>query len=80
MTAVPLLEPSATADPRPMLVERHFGAVRLRLILEPGRGIVGDAGQLVAEVLGVNWRAGRRWVTLDAGIFSGFRPLPTVLR
>lgn len=52
-------------------IERHFGAVRPRLLLEPGRGIVGDAGQLVAEVVGVSWRSGRRWVTLDVGIFSG---------
>ena len=52
-------------------IERHFGPARPKLILEPGRGIVGDAGQLVTEVLGVNWRAGRRWVTLDAGIFTG---------
>ena len=65
--------PSLGAYRRAILgaIQRHFGTARPGLILEPGRGIVGDAGQLVAEVLGVNWRAGRRWVTLDAGIFSG---------
>ena len=65
--------PSLGAYRRAILgaIQRHFGKALPSLILEPGRGIVGDAGQLVAEVLGVNWRAGRRWVTLDAGIFSG---------
>ena len=36
--------------------------------MEPGRGIVGDAGTLVAEVIGVTWRYGRRWVTVDVGV------------
>ena len=33
--------------------------------------MVGDAGALVTEVVGVSWRGGRRWVYLDAGIYSG---------
>jgi ornithine decarboxylase len=52
-------------------LDRHFGSERPELVVEPGRGIVGDAGTLVAEVIGVTWRAGRRWVTVDAGVFSG---------
>ena len=44
---------------------------RPEVIIEPGRGIVGDAGTLVAEVIGITWRGGRRWVTVDAGLFSG---------
>ena len=52
-------------------LDRHFGGERPEVIVEPGRGIVGDAGTLVAEVIGVTWRYGRRWVTVDAGVFSG---------
>jgi ornithine decarboxylase len=52
-------------------LQLHFGADRPHTIAEPGRGIVGDAGTLVASVVGVCWRAGRRWVYLDAGVFTG---------
>ena len=67
-----LPEPSPLPPRRPWRVRRHFGTTPPDLILEPGRGVVGDAGQLVAEVLGVTSRPGRRWVTLDVGIFSGW--------
>jgi ornithine decarboxylase len=40
-------------------------------MIEPGRAIAGDAGVLVSSVVGVCWRGGRRWVYLDAGVFSG---------
>jgi ornithine decarboxylase len=40
-------------------------------VVEPGRGLVGDAGELVTRVLAVCWRGGRRWVYLDAGVFTG---------
>ena len=52
-------------------LDRHFGGERPEVIVEPGRGIVGDAGTLVAEIIGITWRDGRRWVTVDAGVFSG---------
>ncbi|MEZ5193089.1 MAG: type III PLP-dependent enzyme [Nocardioides sp.] len=48
-----------------------FGGRRPETAVEPGRGIVGDAGAVVAEVIGVAWRGGRRWVYLDAGVFTG---------
>ncbi len=48
-----------------------FGARRPRTVIEPGRGIAGDAGILVTSVLSVVWRDGVRWVYLDAGVFSG---------
>lgn len=48
-----------------------FGSRRPRTLIEPGRGIVGDAGVLVASVIGVVDRGGRRWVYLDAGVFTG---------
>jgi ornithine decarboxylase len=50
---------------------RHFGTDRPQTLIEPGRGVVGDAGVLVASVIGVVERAGARWVFLDAGVFTG---------
>lgn len=49
----------------------HFGEERPHTIAEPGRALAGDAGTLVASVIGVCWRGGRRWVFLDAGVFTG---------
>lgn len=48
-----------------------FGDRRPTVLLEPGRGIVGDAGTLVAKVVAVVDRGERRWVHLDAGVFTG---------
>lgn len=52
-------------------VAQHFPDRPPQLVVEPGRGVVGDAGTLHARVLGVTWRGGRRWVYLDAGVYSG---------
>jgi ornithine decarboxylase len=38
---------------------------------EPGRVLVADAGTLETEVVLVSERAGRRWVYVDVGLFSG---------
>ena len=48
-----------------------FGADRPRTLVEPGRGVVGDAGTVVASVVGVVDRGGVRWVFVDAGVFTG---------
>ncbi|MFL6168476.1 MAG: type III PLP-dependent enzyme, partial [Ornithinibacter sp.] len=48
-----------------------FGADRPRTLVEPGRGIVGDAGTVVTSVVGVVDRGGARWVFVDAGVFTG---------
>ncbi len=48
-----------------------FGGTRPQTIVEPGRGVVGDAGTVVASVVGVVDRGGARWVFLDAGVFTG---------
>lgn len=49
----------------------EFGEDRPELIVEPGRGVVGDAGSVMSQVLGVTWRGGRRWVYLDVGVYTG---------
>jgi ornithine decarboxylase len=50
---------------------RSFGTARPRVIVEPGRGIVGDAGAVVASVVAVVTRGDVRWVYLDVGVFTG---------
>ncbi|WP_293209431.1 type III PLP-dependent enzyme [Parvibaculum sp.] len=53
---------------------RHFGDNQPEVIVEPGRGVVGDAGVIQAEVVLVSEKGGddaRRWVYLDAGKFHG---------
>ncbi|HET6563131.1 MAG TPA: type III PLP-dependent enzyme [Marmoricola sp.] len=52
-------------------VERHLGTDRPTLMAEPGRALVADAGVLETEVVLVSERAGRRWVYVDVGLFSG---------
>ena len=47
------------------------GTWRPHLVAEPGRALVAEAGVLVAEVVLVAERAGRRWVYLDVGRYQG---------
>jgi ornithine decarboxylase len=58
----------------------------LMLILEPGRGLVGESGRLLASVEGMAKRGDDTWVYLDAGVFNGlmetyegFPPVVSVL-
>lgn len=56
------------------LVSKHLDLSTTRLIAEPGRGIVADAGVVEAEVVLISTKGngdGRRWVYLDVGVFSG---------
>lgn len=55
-------------------VRRHFGNRLPELIVEPGRGLVGDAGVIETEVVLVARKGDgdpRRWVFLDIGKFGG---------
>jgi ornithine decarboxylase len=55
-------------------VRRRFGVALPEIIVEPGRGIVGDAGVIQSEVVLVAEKGGsdrRRWVYLDIGKFHG---------
>ena len=65
--------PAPAADDVAAMVKQN--AARLpwpvEVWLEPGRALVGEAGTLVTEVIGVAEREGRRWVYLDTGIFHG---------
>jgi len=53
---------------------KHFGNDLPRMIVEPGRYMVGDAGVLEAEVVLISTKSydeDRRWVYLDIGRFGG---------
>jgi ornithine decarboxylase len=53
---------------------KHFGNDLPRIIVEPGRYMVGDAGVLEAEVVLISTKSygeDRRWVYLDIGRFGG---------
>jgi ornithine decarboxylase len=56
-------------------LSRHFGNRIPETIIEPGRGMVGDAGIIEAEVVLVSQKgadeADLRWVYLDIGKFHG---------
>lgn len=43
----------------------------IRVIAEPGRYLVSDAGYFVCRVAGTATRKGRRWIYWDAGVFGG---------
>ena len=43
----------------------------VRVIGEPGRYLVSDAGYFVCRVVGTATRQGQRWVYFDAGMFGG---------
>ncbi len=69
---VPALEAYAAAISQAMT--KHFGNHLPEMIIEPGRGLVGDAGVIQAEVVLISkkdYDDDRRWVYLDIGKFSG---------
>ncbi|HQT27471.1 MAG TPA: hypothetical protein PLK99_12890, partial [Burkholderiales bacterium] len=43
----------------------------IRIMAEPGRYLVSDAGCFVCRVVGTATRAGKRWMYWDAGLFGG---------
>src|SRR3954469_17464207 len=55
-------------------ISRHFGNAIPETIIEPGRGLVGNAGMIEAEVVLIAKRSPEdelRWVYLDIGKFHG---------
>jgi ornithine decarboxylase len=56
-------------------VRKHFGNRIPETIIEPGRGLVGNAGVIEAEVVLVSKKSDKddeaRWVYLDIGKFGG---------
>ena len=52
-------------------IATHLGPDLPRVIAEPGRFLVADAGELESEVVLVTERGGARWVYLDIGLYGG---------
>jgi ornithine decarboxylase len=52
-----------------------------RVFLEPGRGVCGDAADMVLQVTGVAQRPdGQNWLYVDGGYFSGLYEIPDGIR
>ena len=56
------------------IVKRHAGELGCRLVFEPGRLIVGNAGILVTRVLYVKKGEAKNFVVVDAGMNDLIRP------
>jgi ornithine decarboxylase len=55
-------------------LDSHFGNNMPEIYLEPGRGLVGEAGILVSEVILIAKKSRtdlKRWIYTDVGIFNG---------
>lgn len=56
----------------PILKDKFFSQNKnLRIIVEPGRGLVGDSAIMVTSVIGLAKRGQENWVYLDVGVFNG---------
>jgi len=53
------------------LLRKYFNVNILELQMEPGRGLVGEAGILVTTVIGKVERYGENWLYVDTGVFHG---------
>jgi len=53
------------------LLRKYMIEQPAELHMEPGRGLVGDQGMLVARVIGKAVREGTRWIYIDTGVFNG---------
>lgn len=43
----------------------------LRITIEPGRGLIGDAAIMITQVIGKVKRGNEDWIYIDAGVFNG---------
>lgn len=55
-------------------LKKIVGSRNLKIILEPGRSLVGDAGVLVTRVLGVKRQGDKNFVVIDAAMNDLIRP------
>jgi ornithine decarboxylase len=50
--------------------KKYFGD-KVRLLVEPGRGLVASAGVIASTVINRSNRKGKNWLYLDVGVFNG---------
>jgi ornithine decarboxylase len=67
----PISHLSAITDAIRSALAEHLPYPVPNLVIEPGRGLVADAGLMVATVIGTATRVGTRWLHLDIGAFNG---------
>lgn len=63
----------AYADQIKMYLNQNFDQ-KIRLFLEPGRSLVGDAGVIVSEIVLIAHKSEKdhkRWIYTDVGVFNG---------
>jgi ornithine decarboxylase len=59
-------------------IEKNIGKLisdkfpkKTRVLIEPGRSVVGDAGIFVTRVIGKASRGDEQWLSIDVGVFNG---------
>jgi ornithine decarboxylase len=79
---VQLTKPIPSIESIGAIVEHELKAFDrgMRVVAEPGRYLVADAGCFVTHVIGTATRSGRRWLYLDAGVFGGLVEVTDGLR
>jgi diaminopimelate decarboxylase len=65
---------AATIEQYARAVERPLRALKVKLLLEPGRSIVGPAGALLTRVLYRKTNHGKKFLVVDAGMNDLIRP------
>ncbi|MGE5195209.1 MAG: type III PLP-dependent enzyme [Deltaproteobacteria bacterium] len=53
-------------------LDETFGDLAVRLIAEPGRGLVADTMSLITRVIGKSVRGGTPWYIIDDGLYGSF--------
>lgn len=53
-------------------LKANFGDLNVRVIAEPGRGLVAEAVTLITTVIGKSVRNGRTWYIIDDGLYGSF--------
>jgi diaminopimelate decarboxylase len=67
-------DPPPTPEQYARIVAKRMGALDCKVILEPGRAIVGNAGALVASVIYLKKGENKRFVIVDAAMNDLVRP------
>jgi len=67
-------DPAVAMERYAAALERSLGGLEVRLLLEPGRFLVAQAGALLARVLYVKRNGGKTFVITDAGMNDLIRP------
>jgi diaminopimelate decarboxylase len=67
-------DPVAAIEKYAAALERSLGGLKVRLLLEPGRFLVAQAGALLARVLNVKRNGAKTFVITDAGMNDLIRP------